>query len=258
MKKILMSGISLAVLFAGSAWAADMRVKAPILKAPPPAAFSWDSVYIGGEVGYGWGNKDWTQTGSFFGFPGPVPAFALDRGRSDPRGGLAGGDFGFLRQMGTWVWGGEFNWDAADMKGTGGQVLFPAFLGRSRVNWVATLAGRIGYTVWERGLLYAKGGLAVEDENHQILVAGAVVTDRVSETRTGFVIGAGYEHAFANNLSAKIEYNFLDFGNRTSEFRFAAAPAGLVEDWRIRQNIHVVKVGLNWHFWSLGPVVANY
>jgi outer membrane immunogenic protein len=259
MKKILLSGISLAVFFAGSAWAADMPVKAPILKAPPPAVFTWDSVYIGGEVGYGWGSKDWSQTRSFFGAPGAGPAFPLDRGSANTSGALAGGTFGFVRQSGSFVWGAEFNWDWADIKGTGGHVVFPAYSGRSQVDWIATLAGRIGYAVWDRGMLYAKGGLAIEDEHHQILFAGAPVTNRVSETRTGFVVGAGYEHAFSNGLSAKFEYNYLDFGNRVSEFRYAAAPAGLVEDWRIKQNMHVVKVGLNWHFWSLGaPVVAKY
>ena len=258
MKKILLNSLTLAVLSAGTAWAADMPVKAPILKAPPPAAFSWDSVYVGGEVGYGWSRKDWNQTASFFGFPGPVPAFALDQVRVETRGGLAGGDFGFLRQTGTWVWGMEFNWDAADIKGTRASVLNPAFFGRSQIDWMATLAGRVGFTVWDRGLIYAKGGLAVADESHQVLVGGAGVTNRAEQTRKGFVIGAGYEHAFANNLSAKLEYNFLDFGSRTSELRFFGPPVGLVEDWRIRQEVHTFKVGLNWHFWPLAPVVAKY
>jgi outer membrane immunogenic protein len=123
---------------------------------------------------------------------------------------------------------------------------------------MATFAGRVGFTVWERGLIYAKGGFAVADENHRILVAGVGVTNRPDETRKGFVLGFGYEHAFANSLSAKVEYNFLDFGSRTSEFRFFGPPVGLVEDWRIRQEVHTIKVGLNWHFWPLGPVTARY
>jgi outer membrane immunogenic protein len=258
MKKLLLSSLTLAVLSAGSAWAADMPVKAPVLKAPPPAPFTWDSVYVGGEIGYGSGNTDWNQTRSFFGFPGPVPAFALDRARIQPNGGLAGGDLGFLRQTGTWVWGLEFNWDAADINGTRAHVLNPAFVGRTQIDWMATLAARVGFTAWERGLFYAKGGFAIADENHQVLVAGAGVTNKIDDTRYGFVVGVGYEHAFSNSLSAKVEYNYLGLGNKTSEFRYVGAPVGLVEDWRVRQEIQTIKVGLNWHFLSLAPVFSKY
>jgi outer membrane immunogenic protein len=47
-----------AFAFAGSAAAADMPVKAPIYNAVPPAVWAWNGLYIGGNIGYSWGQSD--------------------------------------------------------------------------------------------------------------------------------------------------------------------------------------------------------
>jgi len=40
--------------------AADLRVKAPAYRAPPPIAlYDWTGFYIGGHVGYAWTDKNW-------------------------------------------------------------------------------------------------------------------------------------------------------------------------------------------------------
>src|SRR4051812_27209500 len=58
MKKILLATVALTAL-AAQAMAADMPVKAPAYKAPPPAVFSWTGCYVGGNVGGLWVNKEW-------------------------------------------------------------------------------------------------------------------------------------------------------------------------------------------------------
>ncbi len=63
MKKIsitgaLVSGAMLGALAVGSAMAADMPVKAPMLMKAPPPAYSWTGCYIGGGGGYGMWNQD--------------------------------------------------------------------------------------------------------------------------------------------------------------------------------------------------------
>jgi outer membrane immunogenic protein len=246
MKKILLGSAALVMISVGSAVAADMPVKAPPL---PPPVMLWDAVYIGLEGGYGWGENKWGQTFSSFGI-------ALDgtNGNHEVNGGLAGGVFGFTRQYGSWVWGAEFSWDWADLKGTRGHVLFPLYSNTSKVDWLATLTGRVGYVVGanQNWLLYAKGGYAVADETHHINFTGVPVTTGIDSTRNGWVAGAGVEYAFGtgigffSNASAKFEYNYMDLGRRTFEFRYLASPAGLVEDWSVKQQVHVFKVGLNW------------
>src|ERR1700741_3722550 len=53
MKKALISSVLFGVLAAGSAMAADLPVKAPIMKAPPPPVYTWTGCYLGGGGGYG-------------------------------------------------------------------------------------------------------------------------------------------------------------------------------------------------------------
>jgi outer membrane immunogenic protein len=58
MKKLLLASITGLALASGSAFAADMPVKAPYYKAPPPPAYSWTGCYIDGGGGYGMYNQD--------------------------------------------------------------------------------------------------------------------------------------------------------------------------------------------------------
>src|SRR5690242_13914408 len=78
-----------------SAGAADLPVKAR-----PPAvvvAYSWTGLYVGGHVGYGWADKDWSD---------PLgPPFAI--GSHTATGWLAGAQVGFNYQFGSWVIGAE-------------------------------------------------------------------------------------------------------------------------------------------------------
>jgi opacity protein-like surface antigen len=60
MKRLLLAAA--ATTFAiGSATAADMPVKAPMLKAPPPV-YSWTGCYLDAGVGYGMYNQDESET----------------------------------------------------------------------------------------------------------------------------------------------------------------------------------------------------
>jgi outer membrane immunogenic protein len=228
---------------------ARMPVKAPVMAAP--LVYNWTGFYIGGHVGYGWSDKDWTQTFSSLGL-------ALDRGSHEADGFLGGGQIGFNYQVGQWVFGieGDVSW--SDLSGSGNHLVFPAYSGHSSIDWLATLTGRVGYA-FDRTLLYVKGGVAFADDDHHIAFAGlGRVTNSTGDTRTGWTVGAGIEHAFWNNWSAKIEYNYMDFGSDNHTFTYFAAPAGLVERWDIDQTVHAVKFGINYRFGWGGPVVARY
>ena len=58
--------------------------------------------------------------------------------------------------------------------------------------------------------------------------------------------------------SDKLQYNYMDFGTRTYSFTIAPAGVSFSEtlDAKIRQNIHLIKVGLNFR-WDC-PVIARY
>ena len=117
---------------------------------------------------------------------------------------------------GGWVVGIEGDFTGSTMsKSVNGCFLDPTQTCTMKNQWTALLTGRFGYA-FDRSLFYVKGGAAwgqFNYENPDPVNSGE--TFSANQTRTGWTIGGGWEYAFTPNWSAKIEYNFLDFGNDT-------------------------------------------
>ena len=67
----------------------------------------------------------------------------------------------------------------------------------------------------------------------------------------------GVEYALNQNWSAKIEYEYIDFGHDTFNFPFAFGPFAATATANIWQNLHTVKAGVNYRFGG-GAVFANF
>jgi outer membrane immunogenic protein len=64
----------------------------------------------------------------------------------------------------------------------------------------------------------------------------------------GWVVGAGFEYAFTNNWTVKLEYDYLGLGNR-SFFIPATAPFLANDAFTSgNRNVQMVKVGFNYLF----------
>jgi len=249
MRNLLFGSVALAALIAGQAQAADLPVKAPIYKAPPPVVttWRWTGCYIGGHVGGLWARKDWTLAP-------PDPALGLGSHDADSwLGGVqAGCDYQFA---GGFVIGiqGDYAW--TDAKGSNADPVVDLTTNHTRVRSLATVTARVGYA-WDRFLGYVKGGGAWERDNYDRfdLLTGVLISS-ADETRGGWTVGVGGEYAFTNYLSGFIEYNYYDFGTRTLTF---VTPAGVFNDnIDIRERKSVLRAGLNLR-WGWGPVVARY
>jgi outer membrane immunogenic protein len=262
MKRVLSLGIGALALATLSfpAAAADLGAR-PVGKAPvvaPVALYNWSGFYIGGHVGGVWGDKDWVDV---TGFPVFAPTFD---GSHEVSGFLAGGQAGFNWQAGNWVFGveGQISWTNADGEHIDGAGLtcFPFLAAcRTELNWLGSVAGRVGYA-FNNVLVYAKGGFAFADEEYQVIdVSGLGLFNAFSgdETRTGWMVGAGLEYGFTPNWSVKIEYNYMDFGTETYNF-VDPAFGGIFVTKEIEQQLHVVKAGINYRFNWGAPVVARY
>ena len=236
MKKFLLGTVALVALGATlPALAADLPART-YAKAPAYAApiYNWTGFYIGGHVG---------------------GAFAGDNSLTgnDGRflGGIQGGaDYQFAP---SWVIGVEaqYSWLSNNNNG----LLFPGgVLVTSNSNQLGSVTGRLGYT-WGPALLYAKGGFAWRDGNNLgVSVGGAPVAFTANGNhRDGYTVGAGLEYMFAPNWSAKVEYQYYNFGDVT----FTTGP-GILVGTRFREDEHTVKAGLNYRFNWGGPVVAKY
>jgi outer membrane immunogenic protein len=230
---LALAAVATIAIGATAASAADLGQR-PVYKAPAPmvvAAYNWSGFYVGGHLGYGWANTDVHNV------------ITGGSGSTDLSGFLLGGQIGFNWQAGAFVFGieGDGSWTNAE-----GSRTFTNAVVEMEHNWYATLTGRVGYAV-DNWLWYVKGGGAWSDADYTAVVLG--VTGSRSGTRSGWTIGTGLEWALAPNWSAKIEYNYLDFGNEQ---------IGLT-NFDVDSQVHLVKLGLNYRFdWGKAPVVARY
>ena len=287
MKKLLL--LSCAIGVTGPALAADLALKAPPMAAVVP--YSWTGCHVGGHVGAGWDRTTYSDPGTLIAAAPPLVAggltqnFAPAGAAFSARGGAAflggvqaGCDYQFAS---NWVIGigGDFSWtDLGSVTNDpffGGKNGNPMALS-ARTNEIASITGRVGYA-WDRVLFYGKGGAAYAHDKYTVtnsagindaifgcdngVVGGAFVGCNAagSADRWGWTAGVGVEWAFATNWSAMIEYNHYGFDTKTTAMRvvnssFAVTPANL----STRHDIDVVKVGINYRFWSPGPVVARY
>lgn len=272
--------------FGGMAQAADMPLKAPPMVAAP---FSWTGFYVGGHVGYGWGEKAFglpelagEQFGDCYGKFQKCFDFSelgSEAFKHKLSGFLGGVQAGVNYQVGVWVLGveGQFSWTKMDETSTTklGEFYFANcwydftkdinLKATTEVNWVATVAGRIGYT-FDRFMLFAKGGVAFADQDYNWVVSKGdyeLLKAKFGETRTGWMVGAGAEWMLIGNWSAKIEYNYMDFGSKTlnvaateCHYGECGGTSNLKVD--IDEHMHVVKAGINYRFGAPAAVMAKY
>jgi outer membrane immunogenic protein len=237
MKKLLL-GTAALIAFAAPALAADLPArtytKAPVYT-PPEAVYNWTGFYIGGNIG-----------GAFAG------SNSLEGSGGRFMGGVQGGaDYQFST---NWVIGVEAQYDWMTNNNNAG-VVFPAgSVATANTDQLGSVTGRLGYT-WGPTLLYAKGGYAWRgNDNVGVSVAGLPAAFTTSgDHKDGYTVGAGLEYMFAPNWSAKVEYQYYNFGNTT----FNTGPADVIGT-RFRNDENTVKAGINYRFGWGGPVAARY
>jgi outer membrane immunogenic protein len=262
MKKILLGTIAVISLAAAApASAADLAAR-PYAKAPPPmiaAIYDWSGFYIGINGGGGWSQKCWDRTND----AGLIltPGLGVE-GCHDASGAVAGGQIGYRWQASSWVFGLEAQGDWADLKGSRTSVFDIAARNQSKIDAFGLFTGQIGYA-WNSALLYVKGGAAVTGDHYRIFdIPSGTEFARANETRWGGVVGVGVEFGFAPNWSVAFEYDHLFMGDRDVTFSgrgaFGFAPGAFVATDRIRQDVDLATVRLNYRLNWGGPVVPRY
>src|SRR5262245_34851186 len=245
MKKFLLpAGLFTALAF-GPAMGADLGVR-PVYEPVPVVAvphYTWTGCYVGGNGGWLWIHRDWTD-----------PAFGRgDYGSHTASGGLGGVQAGCNYQVGHWVLGVQGDWDWAKATATNVNAVFPLVTDQSQVKSLASLTFRTGYA-WDRFFGYVKGGGAWLKSDYSVQFPGATVAT-VTTTREGWTVGVGGEYAFAPWLTGFIEYDYYNFRRNRDSFTFLCTTCGVIGPTfpvTVTTNINVVKAGLNL---KIGPGV---
>jgi high affinity Mn2+ porin len=192
--------------------------------------------YAGGNVGYGFGTATATLND------------------------LGGGSFGGSNPAGTMIGGVQGGYDyylpSRLLLGLEVDASFNGYMDLSQVmsyratnlgganeqlEYLATARGRLGYGIgsWTPfvtgGLAWASTRLSRTDFTTGFEDATA------GRLRTGYVVGAGIDHALDKNWSARFEYLYTNLGNTDFQFNSGAR-------YDSQYDIHRFRLGLNYRF----------
>ncbi|MET3840783.1 outer membrane beta-barrel protein [Bradyrhizobium sp. OAE829] len=250
------AAISLGSLSA--AFAADLGPR-PAYKAMPIATiYDWTGLYIGAHAGWAGADRSFERT--FVG--NGVVTLVVNPGFSQhPNGFAGGGQIGFNRQTGDWVWGLEAELTGTTLRSstTVAVPTLPLITQAFDVNidWTASVTGRLGYA-WDRWMLYGKGGAAVMHETYALRAPGLITPDspylNAKVARLGWTVGVGIENAFLDNWSWKAEYSYMRFDGNDSITNTLSVSTNTGVTSHTDVNLHLVKAGINYRFG--GPVLA--
>jgi opacity protein-like surface antigen len=124
-------------------WAAGLAAL-PAWPTPTAASFNWTGVYVGGQVGNGWGRTNWNSSTGFLG----SNASDVFAGTATANGFAIGGQVGANYQIGALVTGVEADVAWADLDSNAvcstPQMGFN-FTCHTRIDTLGTLAGRLGF-----------------------------------------------------------------------------------------------------------------
>lgn len=182
-----------APLIGGSAFAADLPAYEPAPAASVPS-FSWNGPYVGLQAGYDW-----------FEAKNRVNGFSPT---SKPDGFSVGAYLGYNHQLDNspLVIGIEADANYADVDGSRGTGAFPGGRITNSFDFTGAVRGRVGYA-FDRFLVYGAGGVAFADPDVKARGGGSDDTIAV-----GWTIGGGVEAALSDNVTARVEYRYSDFG----------------------------------------------
>jgi outer membrane immunogenic protein len=328
LKKLLFSSIAVTSML-GSALAADLpsRHAPPPAYVPPAPIFTWTGFYIG--VNGGFISREGTHVvgtpifgnaglvgGPAFGAAAPIAA-TFDLRRS--YGGLAGGQIGYNWQVnqnivlgveadadgvfGNSCGGGGGGGFGGNNNCGGGVAIVPVTgfpanpllainSGTNRMDFIATLRGRLGFLPLPNLMIYGTGGLAVGGINSSITVQQQVTGPSAVPSlygttlsgcgnnnggllngnnnnncfRVGGTAGGGIEWMFLPGWSFKAEalYYELQAIRNTGTFSNFNTAGTLFTASGLNTITHprgvIARAGINYHFsWGApAPVVARY
>jgi len=250
---------------AGSAYAADLPMKAAPMAPAPVMATSWTGCYVGAGGGYGMFDQR-HHTINAAGLP--VTAGETDTGGKGWFGTVqVGCDYQFADR---WVIGafGDYDWSGlrGNLQPTG--IIGAGGLGvwgeeKQKDTWA--VGGRVGYLVIPRLLGYVSGGYTqtrfdgVSFAN--LLDNTPTALTLASQTYKGWFLGTGYEYNldFFPGLFWKTEYRYSSFRAENPLLtNFTTIAPGFVGAENSRKDVQTIRSELVYRFNFGGTVVARY
>ncbi|WP_157959900.1 outer membrane protein [Devosia submarina] len=269
--KIAGLALTASLLLGVGSVAADPLILAP--DASPSAiaevqSYNWSGFHVGIFGGYLSSNAS-SELDSVEGalLEADVANGALPGSVSGSSGGaLFGIGAGYDQQFGRFVLGiaGDVAWANADGSAEfraidpGTPFSPPAFVGQETVtsfqtnlNNLTTARLRAGVTA-DKALFYVTGGLAAGHVENEFGIALPGIATSFGPWSAdgllwGYSVGAGVEYAVTEDVTAKLEYLYYDFSDRSVRATDGAFPGQQIT-YRFLNNGGLVRAGLNFKF----------
>lgn len=239
MKRLLIvTGVAL-IAITGSAFAQGMQEP------------GWGGGYVGGQGGYGTGDRD----GCFVSGITPPPPCGSDDEQFDYNqdGWLVGGQVGYNHMFDSILLGLEADAAFASIK-SDDDIEFDGFPANGEWTWLAAFKARLGYAIDSDGLhgnpgeslevlLFATGGLALAGYDFESS-SGCEFT----QTRDGYLVGGGVELKISQRASVKLEYDHMDFGSERQHCTSSVIIFDLPTNSEADATLDVIKFGFNYAF----------
>jgi outer membrane immunogenic protein len=220
-KKILL-GVAMSLLVAAEATAADL------------STWDWTGCYLGGNIGHGWSNTSFSD-----------PALIIGNDAVSGSGVVGGGQIGCDYKAGPVLLGVRGTIEGTGITGSSAGLVTNS----SATPWLATMTGRVGYTVSLTTLIYAKGGGTWVQNNVTGSLNGLPLSTS-SYIAGGRIFGGGLEWLLLPHWSVFVEYDYLSFGSKAATFTGSPGNilAGTTFPINVAQNAQLVFVGMNFRF----------
>ncbi len=179
----------------------------------------WNGFYLGGTLGYGWGDGKAT---------GDVGTFLFNQ-----EGAMGTIFAGYNWQVGRGVFGLEADVGTGQLSARTATAFGTL---EHDLNVMGSFRGRAGLLVTPALLLYGTAGLAWANMD----VGFANTGDHRSNTFFGYQVGGGAEYMMSNNVSLRLEYIFTDLER---EKLTHSGQANAYEP-----DFHTVRAGLSFKF----------
>lgn len=221
-------------MVSGQANAADLSRPdyRPAAYADAALPYNWSGFYAGANLGSMWADTNLKDTTSGTSWS------------NNARGFTGGGQVGYNYQTGRLVLGIEGTMDWASMNKTSGPISVPGvgmLEAAGGYNWVATVAGRVGFAA-DNWLFYGKVGGAWVDAQARISNLTNATSAKTSDVTSGMVYGGGIEYGITKNWTARLEYDYVSVNNRT-----VTSPAGNI-NIKSDNDVQLLTLGINYKF----------
>ena len=223
MKRLAAAGMTFAVAIAAAATAQAADLPQPAetytYTDPVPAErFDWSGFYFGGHLGWNWSEFETSNgvTGRF------------TNRDSGVMGGVHAG-YNYMLSP-NFLLGAEADFSLSDIDKTRNVA---GVNYNTSSDWNGTVRARAGWA-FDRFMVFGTGGLAIAD----IEAKANGISD--SKTKVGWAAGAGIEGAVTQNVTARLEYMYQDYGSETFSLGGQAYKTDL--------NNNQVRFGLSYKF----------